>query len=420
MKLSLLLFSSVLCIGAARAQSAPDSDPLKFNAIPPAPEAASLGKFVDMPVSAYTGLPKIDVPLSEIKSYQLSLPISLSYHASGIKWEEIPSWVGAGWTLNAGGVVSRTIRGRNDEDPDFGYFNQTPAQYDIPGFFNTDGTVNTSMSGPNASHFSHVSPDGICDPVSGIEYNSVLYASKGGLDLEPDMFFYSLPNGQSAKFVFSRQKEMKIIPHQYVDIVYTNGPNSIPFENWVVTGKDGTKYFFEEQETTISSSTCAQIFDESPVSFVIPAVNAVSTWKLTKLISANGLDSIWFDYVPESLSYETTASLSTYDLVSGSLAAPGTSACSNFVSVSGWRLSAIHSAAGYRAEFVANTNRSDLSGGKLLNEVKFFHKNNFIKRYVLTITNTTTLPVLTQVQEVFEENATSIKTPAFQFSYYTE
>src|SRR5580698_7637476 len=64
------------------------------------PTAASLGKYGDFPVSYNTGLPQISIPIYTVKAGSLSLPISLSYHASGLKVQEEASWVGAGWSLN--------------------------------------------------------------------------------------------------------------------------------------------------------------------------------------------------------------------------------------------------------------------------------------------------------------------------------
>lgn len=83
--------------------------------------AASLGKFGDIPVSLYTGTPNISIPLHEVNSRSLSIPLSMSYHASGIKVEEIAGWVGLGWALDTGGVITRTIRGIPDEFP-LGYY----------------------------------------------------------------------------------------------------------------------------------------------------------------------------------------------------------------------------------------------------------------------------------------------------------
>lgn len=84
--------------------------------IPASPEGSSLGKYINYPVSYGTGLPSIEIPLYEIKSGDLTLPISLSYHASGLKVNEAAGWIGAGWSLNAEPSVSRSIKGQPDED----------------------------------------------------------------------------------------------------------------------------------------------------------------------------------------------------------------------------------------------------------------------------------------------------------------
>lgn len=88
----------------------------------PSPTAASLGKFGDIPVSLYSGVPDISIPLFTAKGRTLELPIALSYHASGIRVEDIGGWAGMGWSLEAGGVITRTVRGTVDERG-AGYFN---------------------------------------------------------------------------------------------------------------------------------------------------------------------------------------------------------------------------------------------------------------------------------------------------------
>ena len=83
--------------------------------MPPAPNTASLGKYVENPVGYYTGVPNISIPLYEIKEKNFSLPISLSYHAGGIKVEDVSSNVGLGWVLNAGGVITRVVKDIPDD-----------------------------------------------------------------------------------------------------------------------------------------------------------------------------------------------------------------------------------------------------------------------------------------------------------------
>ena len=79
------------------------------------PTAASLGKYADIPVNCHTGIPQIEIPLYTVREGTLSLPVSLKYHAAGLKVMEPAGWVGAGWSLNAGGVITRKVRGAPDE-----------------------------------------------------------------------------------------------------------------------------------------------------------------------------------------------------------------------------------------------------------------------------------------------------------------
>ncbi len=50
---------------------------------PPAPEAASLAKCINFPVDYNTGVPRIEIPLFELKGRESSLPLVISYHAGG-------------------------------------------------------------------------------------------------------------------------------------------------------------------------------------------------------------------------------------------------------------------------------------------------------------------------------------------------
>lgn len=79
------------------------------------PEVASLAKFIDFPAANYTGIISEAIPLYEVSVKDFSMPISLEYHARGIQVDEIASNVGQGWNLNAGGVITRAMRGLPDD-----------------------------------------------------------------------------------------------------------------------------------------------------------------------------------------------------------------------------------------------------------------------------------------------------------------
>ena len=89
------------------------TDP-RLQIIQPSQEAQSLGKFSEIPVDLYTGRTNIHIPLFTISYNGIEVPISLSYHGGGIKVDDECGLVGLGWTLNAGGVVNRIVRGMPD------------------------------------------------------------------------------------------------------------------------------------------------------------------------------------------------------------------------------------------------------------------------------------------------------------------
>lgn len=82
--------------------------------IPPAPQSMALARYAEYPVSHTTGIPDISIPLYEIRVGEFTLPISVSYHAAGARVDDVPTCVGQGWTLNAGGAVIRTVMGAPD------------------------------------------------------------------------------------------------------------------------------------------------------------------------------------------------------------------------------------------------------------------------------------------------------------------
>ena len=79
------------------------------------PNAASLGQYGEVPVSLYTGTVQINVPIYEIDYMGHKIPISMTYHGSGVRPVQHPGWVGLGWNLNAGGCISRIVNGLPDE-----------------------------------------------------------------------------------------------------------------------------------------------------------------------------------------------------------------------------------------------------------------------------------------------------------------
>ncbi|QIH33488.1 hypothetical protein [Sphingobacterium sp. DR205] len=89
--------------------------PFSFNSIPASPQATEMTKYGGIPVNLSTGAPDYGIPLySTNVANNLKLDVSLHYNTNGIKVQELSGVAGVGWSLFAGGVISRTV----NDDPD--------------------------------------------------------------------------------------------------------------------------------------------------------------------------------------------------------------------------------------------------------------------------------------------------------------
>ncbi|MVT45211.1 hypothetical protein GO495_31775 [Chitinophaga oryziterrae] len=207
------------------------------------PDVASLGKFGNIPVSYATGVPSINIPVYEINVGKIKLPLSLDYHAGGIRVGEISSSVGMGWVLSGICVVSRQVVGKPDEDGSAGLF-----------------------LAPD--------PDSVMASPTGY-YQYLFNIQKGFADNEPDQFSYSI-NGQSGKFTFRRNGSIIQEPVTNNKISYAGG-------YFTITDENGVLYIFGKQmsnDMSLASGTGTYI----------------AAWRLTKMVDVNATDTIYFSY----------------------------------------------------------------------------------------------------------------------------
>lgn len=66
-------------------------------------------------VDLYTGTGSVSVPIYGYSIAGLNCGVSLSYNAKGIRVDQLASSVGLGWSLNAGGSITRQVKGMEDE-----------------------------------------------------------------------------------------------------------------------------------------------------------------------------------------------------------------------------------------------------------------------------------------------------------------
>ncbi len=263
------------------ASSALAQAPQLANITPPSPDSKAFQKYGDIPVSAYTGVPNISIPLYTIKSRDITVPISLSYHSSGIKVSEDATYVGLGWVLNAGGNLSRNIVGQDDWNGS-AYFNGSGGNniIDFAGYVGPTQLMSTGCSVPMFDKAPNASQ-------TLWNYDISTYAlASPAFDFQPDQYYYNF-QGHNGKFDVLRNKQTVIQNLEKIQIYPTASDGSA----WESKTADGFTYDF----------TAYEYYHDN--------ANHFTTWYLTKITSPLG-NTVTFTYTPNSNYVQTVGGYS--------------------------------------------------------------------------------------------------------------
>ncbi|MEQ3663796.1 hypothetical protein [Olleya sp.] len=248
------------------------------NYIMPSPQGHEITKYGDLAINESLGMVNHKIPLHIFKSGSLELPISLSYSGNGIKITDLPTWTGNNWTLNAGGVITRTVNDLPDET-----FN--------PRMFFAEG--------------------GLPAPIDMIE----LIENPDDYDTQSDIFNFSFA-GVSGSFYL----DVEVIPSQsawdlptkIIKPVIVNNENEYKIEvlgdffygdsynyEFLITTTEGTKYYFgglTVPNTEPSSYAVEETqFVDRTTSQPVFGKKAKTSFYLTKIEHFLG-DAIYFEY----------------------------------------------------------------------------------------------------------------------------
>ncbi|MFT3793300.1 RHS repeat domain-containing protein [Flavobacterium sp.] len=234
---------------------------LKF---PQSPEATAFQKYGSIPVTLHTGTPNISVPLPSIKGRELDIPISIGYDATGVKVDQLATFVGLNWNLNFGGRITRIVNGQPDDLVD---------------------TVQQELDW--GTYYEFHTPDGLMLS-STAEVDTYFALWKGLSDGCREMLsdFYSI-NVMDLND-YSDGGSTLINPR--IRITYTPGVGQ------VVIAEDGTQYIFGYTNGYVEKTTIEGTDDPQSNTCVRNAGTSDTSWLLKKIISKNGLDVYEFSY----------------------------------------------------------------------------------------------------------------------------
>jgi len=210
------------------------------------PEAEQMVKSVTMPMTLYTGMPNISIPIYDLKTRSLDIPISLAFNYNGFKPAEVAGYAGLGWSVEGGGVITRMVKSRVDHD-DF------------------------HVSGNDYDNYVNIN---LITAKQVILQNTAL----GMVDGEPDIYVFSCP-GMSGKFIWL-QGEAYMFPYQRIRV--TGSPDA----GFVLTKENGDQYTFDQTEMTHHHQLLGTDY--------VP--DHTSAWFLSRVVSADKADTVNYTY----------------------------------------------------------------------------------------------------------------------------
>ncbi|WP_299117812.1 RHS repeat protein [uncultured Winogradskyella sp.] len=208
--------------------------------IPPSPTVASLMHLEEIPADYYTGQPNISIPMfSKSINSGIGIGIALNYSTQGVKINNRSGWTGTGWSLSAGGSISRTVRGLPDE------MKRNTALIVGEGILHNNDYWNY-------------------DSLTQTEKERFQWRAAGTpadvYDTEPDLFQYNFM-GTSGRFIIVKEgnglvaKNLDKSQNIKIEIQYNNNPLSNDYYKLLafnITDLMGYKYTFDVVEKTSS------------------------------------------------------------------------------------------------------------------------------------------------------------------------
>ena len=313
---------------------------------PPSPEAYKLSRYGDIQLQGNTGAFSHSVPIYTIQFHEINLPVTLAYSSNGVLVDELSGFTGTSWSLNAGGVISRTVRGVPDEKAQERWY-----------------------------------PDSI-EPLNTNAAKIKLYADKDNVtrDSQQDWFFVNIGN-ISMSFFFDENLNILKSNDDDTKIEYTRKTTTTfgSVMEFKITDKNGTVYILGGDENYLESNTMSQDC------IVGPKTTYYSAWYLKEIITPNK-QKMTFTYNSYQQSFTSSASYNETYISSCSGGYAGlnllfdktSSSCRNFNQTKSKALASI-SYGDNKILFDYKNDRKD-EGGLLLNNIFIYNKTQLIKR----------------------------------------
>lgn len=277
------------------------------------PQSYAFEKYGNVPVSLYTGAIDLKIPLASIAENNVNIPITLNYDSSGFIPHKKSDAAGIGWSMLAGGRITRNLNGTADEYVGTGAddaYNLNPygETVDMHGFLKgVKTTPSTNIQAYNVN--------GGTGNTDGTFWwmGSIPNRYEG----EPDEFSFNAM-GLSGKFIVGNDGNVLVEsndPNIKVDLsqmALYGGKNFCvpPVSIITLTDGNGTKYIFGGDLSKYEISYSYSVLPEYP-NDMFGGHPMISSFSLSKVIFTNGRE-ITYNYEQDTFFADNFCHLSNW------------------------------------------------------------------------------------------------------------
>ncbi|MDR1756107.1 MAG: hypothetical protein LBR65_03980 [Culturomica sp.] len=273
----------------------------------PAPQDWSFIRYGNVPVNPYTGTLSLTVPLYRYTDPDFDLEIAAGYAAEGFRPNQLAGILGLGWNLNAGGCVTREVRGISDGfsgwagsnqfiAKGYGHYSREGRTDDLTAILNSDTAeimYFLNHHSPNTSsdmfyrYVTRFIPFMYGDTIRN--HNSLRYETRS------DIYHFNFGKHKGS-FILGPSGQVHVFdsktPSGEYQVYLSIHPDSTDVHRIVIKTGDGYEYTFggspelQRHSTGFAAKTVPYYFgEESPK----------LSWPLTRILSPNGR-TVFFDY----------------------------------------------------------------------------------------------------------------------------
>lgn len=243
--------------------------------IPGDPQVWSFIKYGGDSPDLYTGTVRQNIPLYTYKDRDFEIPISLSYASNGYMPNIQANFVGLGWTLTGGGVVSRRVQGVKDEG--IGYEDNQ----DIYGFhqFAKNNTTQNLFSYDKA-------PRGMyCYRIGYMAYETL-----------PDIYMFNFP-GHHGRFTIDEYGNALVFDSNHPSGEYKIDLSSFDYQMFrselKITTGDGYVYEFGGIAGNGNTIRTRMLFAIGGTDDDLHDDDYSDDWQLKRIIAPNGRSVVY-------------------------------------------------------------------------------------------------------------------------------